>query len=393
MGRATTGALGLAVAIAAAPSPAVWAADWTVAPTLTIGIDNDTNRLVTSPAIPSRGLSMSLDTHFERDTERLKLTVRPYGQAARYSDDRLDPTTEGGIEANVNWLQTERSSFTLHTAVQDASTLYAELNSTGIIHIGQRRRDENVDGSWAYQQTERWQLQLGGTYSSSDYHGAGTSPLSNYRQASGTASENFSWSEQLILSLNGSAGDAHTAGAEQSTQFESVGGGFQWQPTERASVQGSLGVSRQTTAGLTSNTTIGALTVSYSTELSTFSLNAQRLLQPSGYGIFTQVDQASVNASHSLSERLSLAAEAEVYHDTSAFTSPFISFTFADRTYAESHLRLNWQQTPTVTLALQLQYQRATDPVSFLYPLGFQAHGWAVSLQSAWAPLGTSVSR
>ncbi|HUA24732.1 MAG TPA: hypothetical protein VMA54_11485, partial [Steroidobacteraceae bacterium] len=61
--------------------------------------------------------------------------------------------------------------------------------------------------------------------------------------------------------------------------------------------------------------------------------------------------------------------------------------------YAESHLRLNWQQTPTVTLALQLEYQRASDPESFLYPLGSQAHGWAVSLQSVWAPHGVSVSR
>ena len=391
--RRATGALGLAVAIAAAFSPPAWTGDWTVATTLTVGIDNDTNRLLTSPAIPSRGLSVNLDTHFELDTERLTLTVRPFGQAARYSDDRLDPTSEGGIEAAANWLQTERSSFNLHTLVQDASTLYAELNSTGIIHIGQRRRDEDVDGTWSYRETERGQLQLGGSYTGSDYHGAGTGPLSNYRQALGTAAENFAFNEQLTLTLNGSAGDAHTAGAEQSTRFESLGGGFQWQPTERASVQGTLGVSRQTTTGLVSNTTIGALTVSYSTELSTFSLNAQRLLQPSGFGIFTQVDQASVNASHSLSERLSLAAEAEVYRDTSAFTSLFISFTFADRTYAESHLRLNWQQTPTVTLALQLEYQRASDPESFLYPLGSQAHGWAVSLQSVWAPRGASVSR
>ena len=190
---------------------------------------------------------MSLDTHFERDTERLKLSVRPYGQAERYTDNRLDPTSEAGIEATATWLQAERSMFTLHTMVQDASTLYSELNSTGIIHIGQRRRDEDVDGTWAYQQTERWTLQLGGTYTGSDYHGAGTSALSNYRQASGTATESFAYTEQLSFTLHGSAGDAHTAGAEQSTGFKSLGSGFQWQPTERARVQGSVGVSRQTT--------------------------------------------------------------------------------------------------------------------------------------------------
>jgi len=336
---------------------------------------------------------MSLDTHFERDTERLKLTLRPFGEFERYTDDRLDPTSAEGLDTAMTWLQTERSSFTLHAMVQDASTIYSDLTTTGLIHIGQRRRDTNFDGTWAFQQTERWTLQLEGTYDGSDYHGAGTSALSNYRQALGTASENFSCTEQLILSLNASAGDAHTTGAEQSTRFQTVGTGFQWQPTERAGVQGSVGLSRQTTGGLTSNTTIGALSVTYSTQLSNFALTAQRLLQPSGFGIFTQVDQATLTMSRNLSERLSLGAEAQVYRDTSAFHSPFISFTYADRTYAESHLRLNWQQTPTLTLALQVEYDRADNPVSFLIPTGLQAHAWMATVQSVWAPVGASVSR
>lgn len=336
---------------------------------------------------------MSLDTHFELDTERLKLTVRPYGQVERYSDPRLNPTSEGGLEATGNWTQTERSSFMLHTMVQDGSTLYSELNSTGIIHIGQRRRDEDVDGTWSYRQTERWTLQLGGTYTGSDYHGANTSSLSNFRQASGSATESFAFNEQLALDLNGSAGDAHTAGAEQSTAFKSLGTGFQWQPTERTTIQGSVGISRQATGTLTSNTIIGALSVTFSTELSSFALSATRQMQPSGFGIFTEVDQASLTATHSLSERLSLAYEAEVYRDSSAFQSPFISFTYAERTYAESHLRLNYQQTPTWTLALQVQYDRADSPVSFITPAGLHAQGWLAALQSVWAPLGASVSR
>lgn len=336
---------------------------------------------------------MSLDAHFEHDTERLQLKLRPYGEAERYTDHRLDPTSEEGIEATGTWLATERSSLTLHTMAQDASTVYSDLSTTGLIHVGQRRRDEDFDGTWAFQQTERWTLQLESSYNGTDYYGAGTSALSNYRQSLGTATESFAYTEQVILSLNASAGNAHTTGAEQSTRIDSLGTGFQWRPTERASVQGSVGISRQTTAGLTTNTTVGELSVTYSNELGNVALTAQRMLQPSGFGIFSQVDQATLTAARNLTERLTLDAEAQVYRTTSAFTSPFISFTYADRTYAESHLRLNWQQTPTVTLALQLQYQRADDPVSYLYPTGLQAHGWAVSLQSVWAPLGANVSR
>lgn len=336
---------------------------------------------------------MSVDTHFERDTERLKLTLRPYGQLQRYSDPRLYHTDEEGMDTAATWLATERSSASVHLLLQDASTLFSELTSTGVFHVGQRRRDEDADGTWAFQQTERWTLQLGGTYASSNYHGAGATVLSNYRQTYGTASENFAWTERLTLSLNGSAGDAHTSGAEQSTRFDSLGGGFQLHPTERTSVQGSVGASRQTTGDLSSTTLIGSLAVSYSTELGQFTLTAQRQMQPSGFGIFTQVDQAILTATRDLAPRLSLASEAEVYRDTSAFRSPFISFTYADRTYSEAHLRLNWQQTPTWTLALQLLYDRAESPRSYLMPAGLQAHGWNVSVQSVWAPLGASVTR
>ncbi|MHB8813635.1 MAG: outer membrane beta-barrel protein, partial [Steroidobacteraceae bacterium] len=317
----------------------------------------------------------------------------PYGQAQRYSDPRLYHTDEEGIDAAGTWLATERSSFALHTLLQDASTLVSDLTSTGIFHVGQRRKDEDVDGTWAFRETERWTLQLGGTYSTSTYHGAGVTALSNYREAYGTATESFAYTERLSFTLNGSAGDDHTTGAEQSTRFRSLGAGFQWQPTERLSLQGSAGASRQTTGALTNTTTVGSLTLAYSSELSTFSLNAQRLLEPSGYGIFTQVDQATLTATRQLAPRVSLGSELEVYRDTSAFHSPSISFTYADRTYSEGHLRLSWQQTETWTLALQLLYDRADSPRSFLLPAGLEAHGWQASLQSVWAPLGASASR
>lgn len=336
---------------------------------------------------------MSLDTHFERDTERLNLKWRPFGQVQRYSDPRVDRTDEEGFDASATWVETERCSLSLHTLLKDASTLYSELTSTGIIHAGQRRRDEDADGSWAFQETERWTLQLGGAYSGSNYHGAASTGLANYRQALGTATESFAYTEALTFSLDGSAGEAHTEGAEPSAPFENLGGAFQWRPTERAGVQGSLGASRQTTGTLSSTTLIGALSVTYSTELSQFALSAQRTMQPSGFGIFTQVDQATLTVSRDLAPRLSLASEAEVYRDTSAFHSSYISFTFADRTYAEAHLRLNWQQTPTWTLGLELLYDRADSPRSFFLPAGIQAQGWNVSLQSVWAPLGASVSR
>lgn len=396
MDRASARALGLAVAVVAAVCavcPSARAADWTVVPVLSLGIDNDTNRQLTSPAIPSRGFSMNIDTRFERDTERLKLSLRPYGQAERYSDHRLDPTNEEGIDATATWLATERSSFTLHTLLQDASTIYAEISGTGLYHLGQRRRDEDVDGSWSYQQTERWTFQLGGAYSTSNYTGFGTSPLSDYLQSSGNASESYAFTERFSVSLSASAGDARTRGFEQSTRFQSLGLGFQWQPFERLVLSGSGGASHQTTGSLQSTSLVGQVSLSYKEELGSISFSAQRQVEPTGYGIFTQVDQLSLALSRDIAPRLSLQSGAQMYRDTSAFNSPYISFTYADRTYSEAYLSLSRQQTEHWTVSVQVLYDRQDDPSSIFFPTALHASGWQASLQAVWTPLGLSLSR
>src|SRR5579872_264297 len=111
MDRATAGALGLTVIAALAASQGARAAEWIVAPTVSLSIDNDTNRVLTSPAIPSGGLSMSVDTRFQRDTETLQLALRPKFDLERYTDARISHTDDEGLDATAVWLETERSTF------------------------------------------------------------------------------------------------------------------------------------------------------------------------------------------------------------------------------------------------------------------------------------------
>lgn len=336
---------------------------------------------------------MSVDTRFERDTERLNLALRPTFHLERYTDARLSHTDDEGIDGTATWFSTERSSFGLHSLLQDASTLYSELTETGVIHIGQRRRDEDADGSWTYQQSERWTLQLTGSYSSSKYHSAGASALSDYGQTLGGAMETYAYSEQLSLFLSGSAGDARTGGVQQSTRFQSLDVGFQWRPTERMNISCAGGASRQKTNGLTSTSVIGQLSASYQTELGGISLRAQREVQPTGLGVFTQVDHISLTGSRQVAPQLSLQSNLSLDRDTSAFHSPLVSFTFADRTYSEADVRLSWQQSLPWTFAVQALYDRADSPRSFLVPAGLHAHGWRMSLSATWAPHGASLSR
>ena len=162
----------------------------------------------------------------------------------------------------------------------------------------------------------------------------------------GTATENFAFNEQLTLSVNALGGDAHTTGAEQSTRIDSLGGGFQWQPTERASVQGSVGLSRQTTAGLTSNTVIGQLSASYSTELSNFTVGARSAsCNRRASECLLQVDQGSFTATRELSERVTLDSEAQLYRTPAhSFAVHIVHLCRPDVFGVASATQ--WQQTP-----------------------------------------------
>lgn len=394
MDRATAaGALGLMIIGAAAVSQGARAAEWNVAPSVSMSIDNDTNPVLSSPAIPSGGLWMSVDTRFERATERLQLALRPKFDLERYTDARISHTDDEGLDGTMTWLESERSSFSLHSLLQDASTLNAELTQTGVIHLGQRRRDEQADGTWAYEQTERWTLQLAGSYSSSKYHGTSGGSLSDYGQTLGAVTESYAYTEQLIFSLSASAGDARTAGFEQSTRFESLNLGFQWQPTERMTLSGAAGDSGQKTSGTVATSIVGQLSASYRTELGGFTLTAQRQVQPTGFGIFTLVEQASLTGTRQIAPELSLSCNLSINRDTNAFRSPFISYTFADRTYSSADLQLSWQESLPWTFGLGVLYDRSDSPRSYFVPLGLHAKGWRVSLSATWAPHGASLSR
>src|SRR6267378_6853368 len=139
---ASSAAVGLAVVVAVCV-PAAQGAEWSMAPTLTVAVDHDSNRTLASTAIPSEGLSMSLDMRLQRATERLNLSLRPQLRVQRFSDRRFDRSDDGGLEAAAKWT-TERSSFAVNGLFRDQSSLSAEVAATGIIDLNTRRRDENA---------------------------------------------------------------------------------------------------------------------------------------------------------------------------------------------------------------------------------------------------------
>jgi len=85
MGAVGTGAFGFVLATAACLMTAR-AAEWSMAPTLDVSVDHDSNRTLLTEAIPSEGLSMSADALLQRATEDFSLSLHPQVLLQRFTD-------------------------------------------------------------------------------------------------------------------------------------------------------------------------------------------------------------------------------------------------------------------------------------------------------------------
>jgi hypothetical protein len=383
---ASGAAVGLAVVVAVCV-PAAQGAEWSMAPTLTVAVDHDSNRTLASTAIPSEGLSMSLDMRLQRATERLNLSLRPQLRVQRFSDRRFDRSDDGGLEAAAKWT-TERSSFAVNGLFRDQSSLSAEVAATGIIDLNTRRRDENATVSWTLEQSEVRSLALTTAYLSATYHGNATTLLQDNHYLTFDASERFKTSERLSFSLDGMVGEAHTGGVGDKTHTMSSTVGLVWQITEREQLTADLGVNQRTERSSRTRGFIGDFTFSRSTTLGSYTFSAQRTVAPSGFGLFTQSDEIQLSTVRAMGPRLSWDSSVGWYRTQSAFHS----FSIADRTYTQIAMGLSWRATEEWTIGTRAFGSRADSKGILGVPRGI-TDGWQLRLESWWTPVRRSISR
>ncbi len=381
MRTAFNGAIRVAALMAAGVTGA-HAAEWSIAPSFAVAVDEDTNRTLATDAIASQGLSMSADMRLRRATERFDLWLLPQLHIQRFSDRRFDRSDDAGLTSEGTWL-TERSTFDVSSLIRDQSTLTSELFSTGIFDLNTRRRDERLNASWAFAYAEHRVFSLTSGFQSSNYHGNSTTSLQDSKYSTFGASERFIVSERLSFSLDASAGKYVTPDAAFATRSDSLSVGFMRRLSERTRVTGEFGVNRRTDRFSSTNGFVGQLSIARSTETGGFSLSAGRNVAPSGFGIFTQTDQAQLAVSRGLAPRWNLNASLSVYRTSSAFQS----FNLADRTYSQLNVALTWQANEYWSIGTTAGADRAVSNT------GLPASGWHLGLQSVWRPMPNSLSR
>jgi hypothetical protein len=320
----------------------------------------------------------------QRATERFNLYLQPTLHLEHFSDRRFSRSDDQGISAEGVWLW-ERSNLDISTLLRDQSTLTSELLSTGIFDFNTRRRDEEVNASWSYGYTERRVFSLTAGYQNSRYHGDVSNTLLQDSQYSTVgASERFVVTPRLSFSVSASVGRYQSPDSVFSSRSDSLETGLVVQASERTRVSAQLGVNRRSDQLSSENGFVGELSIAHNSQTGGFNLSAGRSVAPSGFGVFTQTDQAQLDMSRALSERLTLSSTLTAFRTTSAFRF----FTLADRTYEQARLGLSWQADEQWSLGASAGLNRAESQLIPGTP-----HGWQVVLQSVWRPKPRSISR
>jgi hypothetical protein len=374
--------------IAVAPQR-IRAADWSLAPTLTLGVDYDTNRSLLIEPRSSAGAEGNLQLFMGRSLENLSLSLTPAVGFQWFSDPTLQRANSFALTAVANW-SGERSSLSMKTNVNDQNLLYVELFDTGIVDQGTRRLLGETDIGWTFAQTERLSLSASGAFQDITFHGGIEPALEDSRYATFGLNEGAALTERFEFDVGATVGRFTSPAQAAVTDSYDVNVGFKYKPSARLSASGDLGVNElsygaSATRGLTFD-----LSLSYATEVGTLALTGSRGASPSGFGELTERDALQVSYARSLSDRLTITPALDFFR-TSVAIGPF---PLDLRTYADASLTLAWRASAAWTLSTHVSADGArTEGLVDLLGVVGTAHGWNAGVQAAWAPTRRSISR
>jgi hypothetical protein len=386
-------AIGCGCLLGAGGAAHLWAAEWSAQPSVSWTTDYDSDRSLSRQYPGSESVALYGDLKLQRASESLQIVLEPKYDLRRYSDNVYGPGTDRSLTASLNW-KGERTGLTLSGTISNATTLTTEVLETGVINGNIRQRLEQVNAQWSWARTERHQFFLQGGYTDVGYidspyvlegpNGPLVPELPGYKYSTGSLGERFFLSERTSLSVS-AFGDAlhsplpsnssHEAGAqvEYSTSF-----------TERLSIDASLGESRRSLAGQSSNGTNASVLITRSFELGNATLTYVRSLTPYGTGVLVQRQQTGAALTRSLQSDLDVNISLLRIQNSASTVRLGIDRAF----YNNVVLGLSWRFAPSWTLA-----PTVTTSWTTAFRSDQRIHEWRGALTMTWQPLASTRSR
>ncbi|MFO0773560.1 MAG: hypothetical protein U0172_02705 [Nitrospiraceae bacterium] len=310
-----------------APHPA-HAAEWSAEPAFTAKGIYNSNLLVTPQRVEVMGFSTTPSLTLMGSTETLSVSSRLAMDFVEYRGDKNTSFTNIFLPLSAKY-HTERDTFEFEGGYTRDNTLMGELHTTGIVANFTQRNLVNVAPKWSHALSEQWSLQAGYQYSDASYQDGLRLGLIDYRVHAGTTALQYQATEQDQLQLSAVYVDFRTSTFPLKAQYPGLFGTavHNFSESLTGTVFGGakfLTSSTVTTSGPVSEHAtvwVYGATLRKQFETTGVSLEFNRDVVPSGFGLLIKTDRVSLAVVNRTTERLTLALDARANFSSRATTT------------------------------------------------------------------------
>jgi hypothetical protein len=351
---------------------AVWAAEWSLLPSIGVkGVYNSNLLLTPLPHNETYGYWVSPAAELSGKTERLEVSSRLAADFVSYYGGEETRFTNIFLPLTLRY-KTEKDVLGFTGGFIRDNTLMNELLATGLVLRFTQRNQWTANPSWTRSITEKLSVQSSFQLNDTTYENGLSLGLVDYQLFGGSGGLLYQLSEQDQIQLAGSYSNFHTTNASSPFRASipgvnlSLTHAFTETLTGTASGGPSFVSSTSQTASdsITAQNTVwlfgGKLTKKF--ERASVQVSVSRNIVPSGFGRLIQTDRAGLTVSHDLTETLTASLDGSGYivSDTTQRAS-----TFPENRYFSATPTIAWKFSEWWKLELSYAYRhRAVDGVS-----------------------------
>lgn len=330
----------LAAAPALLAGPAM-AAEWSLTPSGQLVTQAQRNpRLADDGTSTSASLATQLDLRLERATERFNLIIQPHVGWQRYEQDNSLDRSDQQLEATLHW-RGELIDWNGTVGATRDSTLTSERGTTGLTQLNERHEGLDVSLGPTWQWSERL---TGGTnvgWQAARYPGNRETELQNYDYRLVSGDVGYVLSDRAVLTWVASVGQLVPQHTDAKSDNASLRMQMRYALSSLWSLNLGAGPSVVRAQEHRQNGVIYTAAVSRAFERSSLSLSVNRSVSPSGRGVLTQLQDASLNFGTQLSERVSTGCSVSFSRRTDAIRAG--NTALSDVRYARADFSVSWQ--------------------------------------------------
>ncbi len=293
---------------------AVWAAEWSLLPSIGVkGVYNDNLLLTPLPHTETYGFWVSPAAEFSGKTERLEVSSRIAADFVSYYGGEETQYTNVFLPLTLRY-KTEKDLLGFSGGFTRDNTLMSELLTTGVVLRFTQRNQWTANPSWTRSITEKLSIQSGFQLNDTTYDNGLSLGLVDYQLFGGSGGLLYQLTEQDQIQLAGSYVNFHTTNALAPFRASFPGVNLSlthaFTETLTGAVHGGPRFVSSTTQTVTDNikaqNTVWLFGASLTKKLESTSIqvNMDRDIVPSGFGLLIQRDRAGLTVSHDLTETL-----------------------------------------------------------------------------------------